>query len=149
MKTLTSSLAIAAATIVLGFGTVFAALPEDASLEQILAEAKSSGNPVLLEFTGSDWCPPCKMMYEQVFSTDTFKDYAKENLVFVKLDFPRSIEQSDEVKTRNRELQQKFGVRGYPTVILLDSEGQELAQNVGFMGGGPEAFINWVQESTP
>jgi thiol-disulfide isomerase/thioredoxin len=111
----------------------------------IVKRAEAQNRPILLEFTGSDWCPPCKAMAKTVFETSQFEKFAKENLVFVKLDFPKRRKQSADVKRRNEELAQKFNVQAFPTVILLDSKGNELDRSVGFIGGGASAFIDWVK----
>ena len=76
----------------------------------------------MLEFTGSDWCPPCIMMGKKVFSKEEFVKAASKNYVLVHLDFPKGDEQLAE---KNRPLQEKYKVSGFPTVILLDSEGME------------------------
>ncbi len=110
-----------------------------------LAQAAAEKKPILLEFTGSDWCPPCKIMTAQIFDTHEFTEFAKANLVAVKLDYPQSKPQSDELKAQNQELAQKFNVRGFPTVILLASDGKELARNVGLMRGGPQVLIDWIK----
>lgn len=132
-----------------GMPVVFSANPEETaeSLAEIQARATAEKKPILLEFTGSDWCPPCQMMNKQVFSTETFQKFAASDLVFVKLDFPRSKPQSDEMKERNQGLAEQFNIEGFPTVILLSPEGKELAREVGFMGGGPEKLIAWIQKA--
>ena len=112
-----------------------------ASLKKAAAEKRM----VLLEFTGSDWCPPCKLQAKEVFDTPQFKEFAEAHLVPVKLDFPRNIPQSDEVRSANRELSEKYGVDGFPTLILLDSRGGELARTVGYNRGGMEGFVEWVE----
>jgi protein disulfide-isomerase len=115
----------------------------DASLKQAAAEKRL----VLLEFTGSDWCPPCKNQAQDVFAQPAFEEFAKENLVPVKLDFPRRSDQSPEIKAANQALSQKYNIEGFPTLILLDSQGAELAREVGYGGGGVEAFIEWVNRN--
>ncbi len=119
----------------------------DESFDQVQARALEAKKPILLEFTGSDWCPPCKMMHKQVFGTEAFQKFAATDLIFMKLDFPRAKPQSDEIKARNEALAEKFGIEGFPTVILLSPDGKELAREVGFMGGGPEEFIAWVKKA--
>ncbi len=104
-------------------------------------QAKKEKKLVFVEFTGSDWCPPCKKLKADILSTADFAKYAKENLVLVELDFPRSKEQSGDLKKANQELSKKFGIRGFPTVIVFDGEGKELDRQVGFGGGSPEAYI--------
>jgi thioredoxin-related protein len=79
-----------------------------------------------------------------VFGTQEFKDYAAKNLVLVELDFPRSKPLTDEVKAQNQKLKEKFGIRGFPTVVMLDGEGKELARWVGYGGGGPSALIGKI-----
>jgi thiol:disulfide interchange protein len=116
-------------------------------LDQIQVRAAEAKKPILLEFTGSDWCPPCKMMDKQVFSTEAFQKFAGSNLIFVKLDFPQAKPQTDEIKARNEALAKKFNVEGFPTVVLLSPEGKELAREVGYMGGGAEGFISWVKKA--
>jgi protein disulfide-isomerase len=129
--------------------TAFAVHAESAeSLESILQQARSANKPILLEFTGSDWCPPCKMMQKEVFSTDAFKKFADSDILFVKLDFPKSREQADEVKTRNRSLAEKYNIEGFPTLVVLSPQGEELSRQVGFMRGGPDAVIDWIKSSS-
>src|SRR5258705_9879855 len=84
------------------------------------AKAKAENKLVLLDFTGSDWCPPCKALHKNVLTSKEFQDFAKEKLVLVELDFPRQKSQSAELKKANRELQAKFSVDGYPTIIVID-----------------------------
>ena len=110
-----------------------------------LAQAAAEKKHILLEFTGSDWCPPCKIMTAQIFDTHEFTEFAKANLVAVKLDYPQSKPQSDELKAQNQSLSQQYGIEGFPTVVLLSSEGKELGRNVGLMRGGPSAMISWIQ----
>ena len=102
------------------------------NLEKAQEQAKAEKKLVLLEFTGSDWCPPCKALKKHVFDTDKFKAYAKKNLILVELDFPRDKSKITEKQMAyNQEKLKKFGVRGYPTVFLLDASGKELMKKVG------------------
>ena len=131
---------------------LLAALPLQASdvwstdYESSMKKAAAEDRLVLLEFTGSDWCPPCKMQAKEVFDQPAFAEFAEANLIPVKLDFPRNAAQSDEVKAANRALAEKYAVQGVPTVILLDSKGAELAREVGYQGGGVDGFIAWVNQ---
>lgn len=134
---------------------LFAALPLQAAddlwttdYKAALATAKAENRPILLEFTGSDWCPPCKRLAKNILSTDSFQGFAEDNLVLVKLDFPRNKPQTDEVRAQNQELKAEYKIRGYPTIVLLDSEGSELARKVGYPGGDADSFIGWIESST-
>ena len=110
-----------------------------------ITQAASQKKPVLLEFTGSDWCPPCMKQNKDVFEQPAFEEFAKNNLVLVKLDFPRAKTQDPEIKQRNQQLAAQYQVQGFPTVILLNAEGKELAREVGYKGGGVPGFIDWVK----
>ncbi len=114
-------------------------------LDDALAIAKENGKPILINFTGSDWCIWCIRLRDEVFSKDAFQEYAKENLNMVFLDFPRSKKQSDEVKAENRRVMNLYGVQGFPTIILLDSEGK-LIGKTGYRDGGPEPYVKHLQE---
>jgi len=114
--------------------------------DKALEYAAKSKRPILLDFTGSDWCGWCIKLHDEVFVKDAFKAYADKNLVLVELDFPRSKPQSDEVKKRNRALAQKYGVRGFPTIVVLDSTGKKVLGRTGYVRGGPDAFIAEVKK---
>lgn len=112
----------------------------DDDYEKSLAKGKTESKMVLLDFTGSDWCGWCIKLDKEVFSQKAFKDYAKDNLVLVELDFPQSKSQTKKLKEQNEKLSKEYNVQGYPTIIVLDSEGKKLGQ-LGYLEGGPDAFI--------
>lgn len=107
--------------------------------------ANESGKHVLVDFTGSDWCGWCIRLTDEVFSKSAFKEFAEDKLILVKVDFPRGKEVPAEVMERNRELAQEYGVRGFPTIILLDSEGKEVART-GYRRGGAEAYVKHLED---
>ena len=104
--------------------------------------AKSDKKAVLINFTGSDWCGFCIKLDKEVFSTKEFADYAKENLVLMKADFPRRTQLPDEVKKANAQLKDRYEIRGFPTLVMLDGEGRVLGKKVGYGGGGPKAVLD-------
>jgi thioredoxin-related protein len=108
---------------------------------QALVQAKAGGKMVLLDFTGSDWCGWCIKFDHDVLSTDKFAGYAKSKLVLVRLDYPRHKEQDAALKQANEQLSKQFSVNGFPTFVLLNSAGRELGRQIGYLGGGPDAFI--------
>jgi protein disulfide-isomerase len=112
-----------------------------------LEQAAKQNKMVLLDFTGSDWCGWCIKLQKDTFSKPEFQKFATESLILVELDFPRGKQQSDELKRQNEELAEKFGVQGFPTLVLLDPQGKEADRNVGYLAGGPEAFIQWVESA--
>jgi protein disulfide-isomerase len=109
-------------------------------------QAKATHKYLLLNFTGSDWCGWCIKFDRDVFSQSQFKDFARDNLVLVELDFPRMKQQAPEVRRQNRELAQQYEVVGFPTIVVLNSDGQKLWQYDGYFPGGPDAFIAELQK---
>lgn len=118
------------------------------SLPDAQAKAKAENKLVFLEFTGSDWCPPCKKLHADVLESKEFADYAAEKFVLVELDFPRRKEQSADLKKANKALAKDFGIEGYPTVIILDGSGKELLRKVGYGGGSAGDYIATLKEAT-
>ncbi len=106
-----------------------------------LAAAKKAKKPVLMVFTGSDWCPPCKKLHHDVFESEAFKAWAPKNVVLLELDFPRKKELPKEQKQHNDKLKNEFKVTGFPTVIALDAKGKKLHEQSGFGGGSAEDWI--------
>src|SRR6266536_1666463 len=104
------------------------------------AQAARESKIVLIDFTGSDWCGWCMKLKQEVFSQPEFEDYANRNLVLVEIEFPRSKPQSPEMKKANRDLADRFRVQGYPTLVLLDSQGNE-ARRSGYQAGGAHPFV--------
>jgi protein disulfide-isomerase len=109
-------------------------------------KARAEQKLVLMNFTGSDWCGWCIKLKDEVFSTKQFKDYAAKNLVLLEVDFPRQKPQTAAQKQANQALQKKYGIRGYPTLIVLNGEGKQVGQ-LGYMPGGPKAFLGKLPAS--
>ena len=113
--------------------------------QQALKLAAEQKKTVLLDFTGSDWCPYCIQLKRQVFDTAEFQRFARQKLVLVEIDFPRAKPQSPDVARQNEKLQNQFRVRGFPTLILLNPDGQELKRSEGLLEGGVKGFLKWVE----
>lgn len=113
--------------------------------QQVLQTAKKENKAILINFTGSDWCPPCIMLKQQVLDTPEFKAFADKQLILQVADFPRRIEQPEALKEHNMQLAQKYGIVGFPTLIILNSDGKQIGQ-MGFTPGGPEAFISQLEK---
>lgn len=103
-------------------------------LDAAKAQGVKENKPVLVDFTGSDWCPPCKSLHKVVFESPEFAVVA-DRYVLVELDFPRNKPQTPELKAKNREWQQKYAVNSFPTILLLDAKNGEVFGRVGGFGG--------------
>ena len=114
------------------------------NLEKAIDQAKKENKAVLVNFTGSDWCIWCKRLSSEVFQQKAFKEYADKSLVLVMLDFPRDKEQTPETQNYNRILAQKYGIQGFPTILIFDSQGK-LAGQTGYLPGGPEKYIQNIK----
>jgi protein disulfide-isomerase len=112
--------------------------------EAAKALAKKENKPILLDFTGSDWCGWCVKLDDEVFSKREFKTYAKDNLVLVTVDFPHERRQSKKLKEQNEALKQQFGINSYPTIVLIDAEGKKLAAT-GYKEGGAAAYVEHLK----
>lgn len=116
----------------------------ETNLEVALQKAQKENKAVLVNFTGSDWCIWCQRLSNEVFSQKEFEEFANDNLILVKIDFPKNIEQSMETKMYNNQLAQRFGVEGFPTIFILNKSGQVTLQT-GYQPGGPINYINHLK----
>jgi thiol-disulfide isomerase/thioredoxin len=111
-------------------------------LDAAKAQGVKENKPVLVDFTGSDWCPPCKALHKNVFESAEFAAVAAK-YVLVELDYPRTKAQPAELKAKNREWQQKFSITGFPTVLLIDAKsGEVFGKTVGFGGQSAKEYLD-------
>jgi len=100
---------------------------------------------MLLDFTGSDWCGWCIKLNNEVFNKSDFKDYARKNLILVEVDFPRKKKQKKTLENQNADLALKYGIRGYPTIIILAPDGTFVAKT-GYKRGGAEKYVAHLEK---
>ena len=115
---------------------------------QALAKARTEKKLVLMDFTGSDWCGWCMKLDKEVFSTPEFQKYAQDHLVLVELDFPHKKQLPPALKTQNDMLGKKYAIEGFPTIIVLDPQGNKVGE-LGYQPGGPVAFIAALEKLKP
>jgi rhodanese-related sulfurtransferase/thiol-disulfide isomerase/thioredoxin len=119
-------------------------------LQSAQARAKAEKKSVLLFFHGSDWCPACVEMQRQVFDSPAFAQYARQSLVLVDVDFPDKHKQDEELRQANVALKARFNLspvpdEGFPTIVLLNDDGQTVFQETGYAGGGPAEVLPKLQ----
>lgn len=107
-------------------------------------QAAGVKQPIFALFTGSDWCPWCMKLHSEVLDSEEFKAFAKENLVLFVADFPKSKKLSFSTKEQNDALAKKYNVEGFPTVVILDAQGKELART-GYQRGGGEKYVSMLK----
>jgi thiol-disulfide isomerase/thioredoxin len=119
--------------------------PHDGAWLTSYSEAKqaslASKRPILMDFTGSDWCGWCQQFNADVLSKPEFQAYAKDNLILLKLDFPHAKPLPPDESQQNAQLGILEKVDGYPTYVLVSPDDRELFRQVGYAKGGPAPFI--------
>ena len=109
------------------------------------AKAKTEKKLLLVDFTGSDWCGFCIKLHDEVFNKDPFKNEVSKQFVLVELDFPHEKKLPDDIKAQNEKLGKEYKVNGYPTVCLMDAEGQVVAKLVGYGPGTSDSYLERLQ----
>ena len=123
------------------------ALKIEEDFDAVLKAAKADGKKILLEFSGNDWCPPCQMLQKFVLKTKEFAKYAKEKLHVVVADFDRYGEPINKrFSSRYKELAELYGLRGFPTIIILSSDGKILDKIVGLQVRSPKELIARINQ---
>lgn len=119
----------------------------ETDINKAIKVSNKTKKPMLLFFTGSDWCGWCIRLQKEVLKTPEFAVWAKKNVVLVELDFPRKTAQSDAIKNQNNALQQTFGIQGFPTVWFATATQKDGKPsftgigNTGYVAGGSKAWL--------
>jgi thioredoxin-related protein len=109
-------------------------------------KAKDENKPILMLFTGSDWCPYCIQWEKEAFSKPDFQEYAKKNLVLLLVDFPDKKPLPKAQARANDALLKRYNVDEYPTVIILDSKGKQLG-SFNYAEGGPKVLLGKIEST--
>ncbi|MDD2985052.1 thioredoxin family protein [Flavobacterium sp.] len=113
-----------------------------------------SKKPLMLFFTGSDWCGWCIKLQKEVFMKPEFVEWANK-VILVELDFPRKMQLEEKLKQQNQQLQQIFQVQGYPTIWFVNPQKNGTQINLeqlgktGYVAGGPEKFLEVANQFLP
>ena len=141
---------------VLGADLEFVDLAQQAAAEKAWIEdfpaaqvrASDEKKQLLVNFTGSDWSPPCITLHQKVLSTKDFLDFVEARYVLVTVDFPRNRPQADNQKQANQILSREYNVQIFPTVLILEANGTEIQRVSDYNGTNPARFIQAL-EKTP
>ena len=117
-------------------------------MNEAIAMSNKAKKPMLLFFTGSDWCGWCIRLQNEVLKTPEFAAWAKKNVILVELDYPKRTPQSSEIQKQNAELQNIFQIQGFPTVLFVNAVAKDgkvnfspLQEKTGYVAGGPAAWL--------
>ena len=131
---------------------------EKPEMDKAIEISQKTNKPIMLFFTGSDWCGWCKILVKEVFKKPGFNKWAEENVVLVEIDFPRRSKLSSELTAQNNSLKQIFQPRGYPTVYFAKpakgADGNVQFKTLGQIGGvnpkscGNKCYSQWINSAT-
>jgi len=112
--------------------------------DEALQSAKSQNKPIVMLFTGSDWCTYCKKLEREALDTPEFSQAAGSDFVFLKLDYPMRTKLDEKTTKQNQELKTRFDIRGYPTVLIIDANQNKIA-STGYKPGGGKRYAEHLK----
>mgnify|MGYP006281549091 CR=1 FL=1 len=112
------------------------------SFDQAMAEAESTGKPVLAVFTGSDWCPHCRTLENNVLATPTFREWAEGKVILLVIDLPQQ-GITEAVRVERSKVCIRYGVRNFPAVLMLGPDGSKLGEKRGYQN---QSAASWVTD---
>ena len=121
------------------------------NLEEAKSLSKEQNKTILVYFTGSDWCSPCKMLKEDFFSTEEFK-LASQDLILVMVDYPRRVDIiSQEQLEYNKGLIDRYNKDGvFPKLLALNARGKERGMISGYSSlRDPSSYFAFIGKYLP
>lgn len=112
-----------------------------------LEAAKAENKPILLYFTGSNWCGYCVSLEKRIFSKQAFVEFAKDEVILVYLDFPRGVEQDPALERQNYALMDRYQP-SIPSLYFIDANEQILGDTgyiSYYVNQGAEAYVNHLR----
>ncbi len=119
------------------------------SYASALDRANTTDKPIVLVFSGSDWCAPCIRLKKSILDSEEFKTYASKNYVLYNADFPRKKQnQLPEDKSGvNKKLAEKYNPKGYfPLIVVLDKNESVLGETGFNPRLTPEKYISLLNK---
>lgn len=102
------------------------------SYEEAIKQSQLSKKPVLMLFTGSDWCYSCSKLKSEVIATPEFSAATFDKFVFLIIDFTKKTKMAPNLAAQASLLQNKYGVKSLPTILLIDSNGKKIC-SLGYL----------------
>ncbi|MEO9510543.1 MAG: thioredoxin family protein [Flavobacteriaceae bacterium] len=117
------------------------------SFEEVVQIASEEDKPIILVFSGSDWCAPCIKLKRKIWESEEFKTYAVSHYVLYNADFPRKKKNRLPMNqmNQNKSLAEKYNIQGhFPLVVILDQQESVLGK-VGFdTKATPKTYISML-----
>jgi|TARA_B100000780_G_C21043133_1_gene418651 thioredoxin-related protein len=119
----------------------------ETSYESSITKAQAQNKKIILVFQGSDWCGPCIKLSKEIWSSQEFIDYSKENYILIQADFPRKKKNALKIEQQeiNNFLAEKYNPNGYfPLVVILNKDGQVIGET-SYKKTSPKKYINLLE----
>lgn len=113
--------------------------------ENALNQAKASGQPIILFFTGSDWCGWCNRLEEEVFDTAEFANLSGNKFIFLKIDYPLYTALSPQITAQNKQLKKRYDIKSFPTLVIIDPQEQQIG-TTGYRAGGARQYATHLDK---
>ena len=129
-------------------GQITVAQTWETNLESAQALATKENKPIILVFKGSDWCAPCIKLDKEIFTTETFQQYAKKHFVLLEADFPKRKKNAlaPTLQSANDALAERYNKRGiFPFVVLLNAKGDVMGET-GYFKTTPKGYIKHLEQ---
>ena len=120
-----------------------------ANYKNAISKAKVENKPLLIYFSGSDWCKPCAVLEKEVFHTTTFENYAKKKLILLKVDFPRYMKTKlpEEMVAHHKKLAKKYNKKNlFPLIVIVNPKEKVLLKS-GYRKNTAEEYINYLSDN--
>lgn len=109
-------------------------------LPAALQKARQENKLVLVDFTGSDWCGACIVLRRTVLDTASFRQYAADKFVLMEVDLPRR-QIDSKLKATNEAIVARYHVTSYPTIMVLNPQGEVVGGFEGSVKSMKDALI--------
>lgn len=117
----------------------------DRNPSRAISKARSLKRPLLILFTALSWNEKASLLSSEVFMSKTFNEFAGRHLILTFLDYPRTISDAPDSL---RAMKKKYGVNGFPTLLLVDAKGNEIFRHRGYQPGRARDYFNELRLAT-
>jgi thiol-disulfide isomerase/thioredoxin len=108
--------------------------------QEAVSQSQATGKPIVLLFTGTNWCPACMKLEKEVLTTSEFAGGVGGRFIFLKAEFPDYSEEAIK-SSPYYPLLQNHGIDTFPPMVIVNANGQRL-YTVNYQAGGPSVYIN-------